>query len=176
MASGLIDDLAIDAVRRDVANARRNADVVIIYEHWGEERVGTPSPEQARLARAAIDAGASVVVGAHPHVLGPIARYHRGIIAYSLGNFVFDAFHGAGTRSAILEVSFEGARIASWHVAPVEIYGGVPYPLSPESPDAKLIESAIASRPGPIEGTAVPRHIGKRSGRPGGSRLQPIPL
>ncbi len=79
-----------DAVRRDVAAAKARADHVIVSFHFGDEYRDAPNALQVSLAHAAIDAGASVVLGHHPHVLQGIERYRGGVIAYSLGNFVFD--------------------------------------------------------------------------------------
>jgi poly-gamma-glutamate capsule biosynthesis protein CapA/YwtB (metallophosphatase superfamily) len=78
------------AIRRDVAAVRQRADHVIVSFHFGDEYRTAPNALQVSLARAAIDAGASVVLGHHPHVLQGIETYRGGIIAYSLGNFVFD--------------------------------------------------------------------------------------
>ena len=63
-------------------------DHVIVSLHWGEERVNIPSPSQVRLARALVEAGASLVVGHHPHVLQGMESYGTGAIVYSLGNFI----------------------------------------------------------------------------------------
>ncbi len=79
-----------EAVRRDVTAAKRRADHVIVSFHFGDEYRDAPNALQVSLARAAIDAGASVVLGHHPHVLQGIETYRGGVIAYSLGNFVFD--------------------------------------------------------------------------------------
>lgn len=64
---------------------------VIIFPHWGTELVAIPDPEDVKNARAFIDHGASVVVGHHPHVPQGIEEYNGGIIAYSLGSFIY--FH-----------------------------------------------------------------------------------
>lgn len=79
-----------EAVRRDVAAAKARADHVIVSLHFGDEYRDAPNALQVSLARAAIDAGASVVLGHHPHVLQGVETYRGGVIAYSLGNFVFD--------------------------------------------------------------------------------------
>jgi hypothetical protein len=93
----------------DVRAARRRADVVVVYFHWGVERSTVPSWRQRAFARLAFDSGASVVLGAHPHVLQPIARTGNRLVAWSLGNFVFPA-HSAGTeRTGILRLRL-GAR------------------------------------------------------------------
>ena len=63
-------------------------DHVIVSPHWGEERFRIPSPEQIKQARAFVDAGASMVLGHHPHVLQGMELYNGVPIAYSLGNFI----------------------------------------------------------------------------------------
>ena len=64
-------------------------DLVIFAPHWGVEGTYRPTEQQTRLGHAAIDAGADIVWGSHPHVLQPIEKYKDGIIYYSLGNFSF---------------------------------------------------------------------------------------
>jgi len=127
MVSGEVDGASIAALRHAVAQARRGADVVIVYEHWGTELKTQPTDAQIRAAHAAIDAGAQLVIGAHSHVLGPIERYRDGLIAYSLGNFVFDAFPGPAAQSEILEVTLRGGVIDSWRAVPIHIWAGVPH-------------------------------------------------
>lgn len=78
------------AIARAVAAARAEADYVVLFAHWGTEYSPAPTDRQRQLARAAIEAGADLVLGAHPHVLQPIERLERGVVLYSLGNFVFD--------------------------------------------------------------------------------------
>src|SRR5579883_1934863 len=106
-----IDDrvavLDISQMRIDVANLRKRADVVIVSMHAGFEYMVQPNPQQVSFARAAIDAGASIVVGHHPHVVQPWERYKHGVIYYSLGNLVFDQFQRAETqRGALGQVVF----------------------------------------------------------------------
>ena len=67
----------------------QGADIVIYAPHWGTEHSFRPTDEQVELGRAAIDAGADIVYGCHPHVLQPIEEYGDGVIFYSLGNFSF---------------------------------------------------------------------------------------
>ncbi len=75
-------------VCRIIKDLRRKADHVIVSPHWGEERFRIPSPEQIKQARAFVDAGASIVVGHHPHVIQGMEIYRGSPIAYSLGNFI----------------------------------------------------------------------------------------
>lgn len=65
------------------------AELVIFATHWGTEYTYKPTSTQQKLGRAAIDAGADIVFGTHPHVLQPIEYYNDGVIFYSLGNFCF---------------------------------------------------------------------------------------
>jgi poly-gamma-glutamate synthesis protein (capsule biosynthesis protein) len=90
----------------DVRRARRRgADAVVVFFHWGIERRTTPTARQRSLARVAFDAGATVVLGAHPHVLQPIeAPRVRRLVAWSLGNFVFGADTAVTQRTGILKV------------------------------------------------------------------------
>ena len=98
-----------ELVRADVRAARRRADVVVAYFHWGIERATVPTRRQRDLAETALGAGATVVLGAHPHVLQPIERRGRRLVAWSLGNFVFAAHSPATTRTGILRIRL-GAR------------------------------------------------------------------
>jgi poly-gamma-glutamate synthesis protein (capsule biosynthesis protein) len=66
-----------------------DADLIIVSFHWGIERDATPDATQVKLAHAAVDLGANLVVGHHPHVLQGIEEYNGVNILYSLGNFCF---------------------------------------------------------------------------------------
>jgi poly-gamma-glutamate synthesis protein (capsule biosynthesis protein) len=67
------------------------------------------------------------VLGAHPHVLQPVVPYHGGVIAYSLGNFVFDGFDPPANTTAIFEATITSAGVQSWKLVPVSIGGdGLP--------------------------------------------------
>jgi poly-gamma-glutamate capsule biosynthesis protein CapA/YwtB (metallophosphatase superfamily) len=81
--------LAPEYIEADVSRLNNEADHVIVVLHWGEEHEHYPTPDQVVVAHRAIDAGASVVIGAHPHVIQGIERYKQGFICYSLGNFIF---------------------------------------------------------------------------------------
>lgn len=71
----------------------QGAEVVIVSVHWGAEGSYRAAHTQTEIAYAAIDAGANIVYGHHPHVLQKIEEYNGGIIYYSLGNFVFGGHH-----------------------------------------------------------------------------------
>jgi hypothetical protein len=77
------------ALARDIAAAREKAELVIVSFHWGKERSYYPNSTQTTLGRYAIDQGADIVVGHHPHVIQGIDKYKGRYIVYSLGNFCF---------------------------------------------------------------------------------------
>jgi poly-gamma-glutamate synthesis protein (capsule biosynthesis protein) len=77
----------VAAVRRE----KKPNNLVIVSFHWGVEAFYATHPDQIALGRAAVDAGADLVLGHHPHVLQGIETYKDRHIVYSLGNFVFGA-------------------------------------------------------------------------------------
>lgn len=82
--------LDLEDMASDIASLQaRGADVIIVAPHWGWEGSYVPNTEQVKAAHAAIDAGAHIVFGSHPHVLQPIEEYGGGVILYSMGNFSF---------------------------------------------------------------------------------------
>lgn len=98
------------ALAEEVKAAKQQADYVIAYVHWGIEREEMPNEVQKSIAHRLVDAGADLVVGAHPHVLQGIEYYQGVPIAYSLGNFVF----GSSIPSTALlqaDVDDEGIRL-----------------------------------------------------------------
>jgi len=79
-----------EAIKQDLEAAKKKAHLVIVSLHDGVEFTDYPLPRIHALAHEMIDRGASLVVGHHPHTLQGIEEYKSGLIAYSLGDFVFD--------------------------------------------------------------------------------------
>jgi len=73
----------------DVARAKKNCDLLVICLHWGQEYVPYPTPSQRRSARKLLASGANLILGHHPHILQGWENLSGGLVAYSLGNFVF---------------------------------------------------------------------------------------
>lgn len=79
-----------EQVKATIARAQeQGAKLIIVGFHWGSERATQPDDTQKALAHTAVDCGADLVVGHHPHVLQGIEQYNGVYIAYSLGNFCF---------------------------------------------------------------------------------------
>lgn len=95
-------------VEEDITRAKSRADHVVVSFHWGGELETKPKPYQTAVARRAIDAGADVVIGHHPHVLQGVERYGSGVIFYSLGNFAFASRSRHADRSVIARVVLDG--------------------------------------------------------------------
>lgn len=83
----------LDMLVQDVRRAKQAADVVVVSMHWGLHYLAKPLAYQTTVGRAAIDAGAAVILGHHPHQQQGIEVYKDAVIFYSLGNF---AFHRRG--------------------------------------------------------------------------------
>jgi poly-gamma-glutamate capsule biosynthesis protein CapA/YwtB (metallophosphatase superfamily) len=111
----------------DVTDLRSRSDAVIVSMHAGYEYQKQPNAWQRRFAHAAIDAGASVVAGSHPHVTQPVESYREGVIFYSLGNLVFDQFQRQDTQHGLIaDVRFLGVKLNSYSTIPVDIVNTVP--------------------------------------------------
>jgi len=90
-----------DQVTEDVAKAReKGAEVVIVAMHWGEEYTHTPVAEEYEIAEYLSSIGVNLVIGAHPHVIQPIAYVGDTLVIYSLGNFI-SAQHPLGLEKII---------------------------------------------------------------------------
>lgn len=112
------------------ARTRHHADLVIPFMHWGWENEGYPSERQKRFARAMLDAGADMVVGAHPHVTQGAEIHDGKPIVYSLGNFLFNGFDTEATLTGwTLEATLDKRGVAAWRTRVVRLdANGVPHP------------------------------------------------
>ncbi len=93
-----------------IAEARAKYDRVIVAAHWGVSGVPSPSAPRKAAARKLIDLGADAVISHHPHVLQGVEIYHSGLIAYSLGDFLFDRFSDDQRLSGSLRVTYTPGR------------------------------------------------------------------
>ena len=109
-----ISFLELEQVKKDIVALKPLVDVLMISFHWGDEYQTTHNQKQEHIAKTAVDAGADLIIGHHPHVIQEIEQYKNGWIAYSLGNFVFDQMFSQETkRGLILEVIVSDGRIKS---------------------------------------------------------------
>lgn len=111
----------LDYVWEDITALRDKVDIIVASFHWGKEYEDEPTAEQKALARTAVDAGADLVLGHHPHVLQGIEFYRQGVIAYSLGNFVFDQRLPGTQESMVLEFTLSKQGVLDLTIHPVYI-------------------------------------------------------
>jgi len=102
--------------------ARAVAEVVIVLPHWGIEYAPAPTDAQLAWGQAMIEAGATLVIGNHPHVVQGLEQFPSGVVAYSLGNFVFDQNPEETRQGVVFEANFRGGTLESWQLLPIHIY------------------------------------------------------
>lgn len=93
-----------------VKTARGDHDLVFVVVHWGIQYVDSPDRWQVDAAHEIIDAGADALIGHHPHLLQRIERYKDGVIAYSLGNFLFNNALPLQRNTGILRLGFSRSK------------------------------------------------------------------
>jgi gamma-polyglutamate biosynthesis protein CapA len=111
----------LDRIRDDIAAARKKSNWVVVSVHWGEEFVDRPSSEQIDWAHRIADFGADIILGHHSHTVQGIENYKGKIIAYSLGNFVFDMWQKRLQETMILKIVITPESKLDYAVLPVVI-------------------------------------------------------
>jgi poly-gamma-glutamate capsule biosynthesis protein CapA/YwtB (metallophosphatase superfamily) len=94
--------LDVEIAARSVAAAAAEADLVIVSVHWGGEYQAAPSPRQQLIAQALARAGADLVIGHGPHVLQRVEWMGKTLVAYSLGNLLFDQPYPLDCRQGVI--------------------------------------------------------------------------
>ena len=133
-----------------VRQAAMQADLVIVLAHWGMEYQAGPTPAQQALAKALASAGAGVIIGAHPHVLQPLAwlprpgRADRALVAYSLGNALFDQpAPPDAALGAMLRVDWSSSGIRAVQVAPFHVNALAGQVEAPSPEEAQTIQQRL---------------------------------
>lgn len=139
--------LNIGSMVEAVRHAKLLADIVIVSMHAGVEYEPFPEESQIAFARAAIDAGAEMVIGHHPHVVQTLELYKGKYIFYSLGNFVFDQMWSQETREGLLvQATFrkEGVQNVTFHPVLIEDYAQ-PRPIVGETEIERVLNRLTAT-------------------------------
>jgi poly-gamma-glutamate capsule biosynthesis protein CapA/YwtB (metallophosphatase superfamily) len=114
-----------------VRQARRLADTVVVYLHWGEEGNPCPTGPQRQIAALLARAGADIVVGTHAHTLQGSGWLGRTYVAYGLGNFYWwNWFSAANRTTGVLTLTVMGRRVVHTVWTPAVIRQGAPIPLT----------------------------------------------
>jgi len=118
-----IANMDVEQMRKDVKGLKTEADFIVVTIHAGAEYTHSPGSSQVAFSHAAIDAGADLVVGHHPHVVQSTEKYKDGYIIYSLGNLVFDQMWSEATQQGVVaKVILEGDKLKSIEFKPIHIY------------------------------------------------------
>ncbi len=121
-----------DSVITEVQAAHLANVFVIVIAHWGNEYQALPSAKQTTDAHALIDAGADLIIGAHPHVVQPLEIYRDKLIVYSLGNFLFDQYFSEATeRGIIARITIDEEFITAELIPTVTVAGQIERLASP---------------------------------------------
>ena len=112
-----VNRLVEEDIFRDISSLVGRCDHIAVSLHWGTEMAYYPSPDQIDLAHRLIDAGATLILGHHPHTMQAIERYHGGLIAYSLGMFQFEPQwpHNLSREAIILSVDLQKDGVVGEH-------------------------------------------------------------
>ena len=117
----------INAVKKAIKAAKKKADFVVVAWHWNLEYKRAPSYLESSEGKAAIDAGADLVIAHHPHLLDGVQAYHGGLICYSLGNLVFSGFSGETAETVLVRARISKSGLDAQLVPVVGGGSGVPY-------------------------------------------------
>ena len=123
-----------ERARRAVEQLRERVDHVVLSLHWGVEYCHAPSPDQLRVARGLVEAGAALVLGHHAHVIQGVEVWRRGVVAYNLGNATTTDLYCGGRRairptrrsssSLLLRARFSRQRLESVDLLPIRASAG----------------------------------------------------
>lgn len=111
-----------EKIKQEIGQARSLADLVVVTFHWGTEYVSQPTNRQRELAHLAIDSGADLIIGNHPHWIQPVEIYKNKMITYAHGNFVFDQMWSQKTKEGVLgKYTFFDKQLIDIEFFPIEI-------------------------------------------------------
>ncbi|MBN1465862.1 CapA family protein, partial [candidate division KSB1 bacterium] len=105
-----------------ISEAERLADLTIVSFHWGAEKHHAPRAYQTAYGHYAIDFGADLVLGHHPHVLQGVELYKGKLIAYSLGNYVFASYSPSARTSMVLRAKIDRNGLIMAKIIPINVH------------------------------------------------------
>lgn len=131
----------VDLMKSQVAELRKSVDVVVVSMHAGTEYSTVANGAQINFAHSAIDAGADLVIGHHPHVVENFEKYNNGYIIYSLGNFVFDQMWSDETKLGVIaKITFNKNKIYKIDFIPIKIFDFAQPRLAEGSDKDKILQ------------------------------------
>lgn len=111
-----------EKIKNEIAQAKRQANIVIVTMHWGVEYQDQPDNRQRYLGQLVIDAGADLVIGNHPHWIQPVEIYKDKLITYAHGNFIFDQEWSLKTKQGVIgKYTFYDNKLIDIEFLPIQI-------------------------------------------------------
>lgn len=137
-----ISNVDEEVIKQEIAEAKKHADIIIVTLHWGTEYKDQPDERQKYLGHLAIDAGADLIVGNHPHWIQPVEIYKGKLITYAHGNFIFDQMWSQKTREGVVgKYTFYDKQLVDIEFLPVQIENyGQPFFLEGTKKDSILTQ------------------------------------
>lgn len=135
-------------IAAQIEAAREQADIIVVSFHWGNEYVTQPTTRQRELAHLAVDSGADLIIGNHPHWIQPVEIYKEKLIAYAHGNFIFDQTWSEETKKGVVgKYTFYENKLIDAEFFPIYIAGyGQPQFLEGEPKQSVLKSFEKSSR------------------------------
>ncbi|WP_438447875.1 CapA family protein [Gorillibacterium sp. sgz5001074] len=127
-----------------IAKAKKEADLVVVMTHWGEERKDRPLETHRTMAHKFIDAGADLIIGSHPHVLQGFEQYKGRWIAYSLGNFLFTTNTVPATWETVV-LNAECSKTGDCRMSAVPVWNKFARPIRMEAADGDKLFDRLSS-------------------------------
>ncbi len=153
---GGISPLNLKYLISDILKYRRYVDILVLSVHWGFEYEVYPRKFQIKLAHQLADAGVDIIVGHHPHVLQGLEFYKSSVIAYSLGNFVFDQPFPETKESVILWIDATKNGIKTVSITPLYLTNDGFFPVVPDKKKALSIYNRFLKISKPLNGGTFP--------------------
>jgi poly-gamma-glutamate synthesis protein (capsule biosynthesis protein) len=139
-----------ESAYKDVRRAADDSDFVVVSLHWGAEYLPLPDEQQEEVAHQLVEAGAGLVLGHHPHVIGGVSYDEKGFVAYSLGNFVFDQpFSVETTQGLLLRSLIDRSGLKQVQLIPVRMEAAQPKILP--APEARSVLCEILDHSGMLD-------------------------
>lgn len=157
--------LDVDTITAGIRGLKEaGCELIIFAPHWGTEGTYHPTTQQTEVGHAAIDAGAHIVWGSHPHVLQPIEAYNGGIIYYSLGNFSFGGnIYPRDYDTALLQQEVirdeSGVRLGQLSIIPANVSSVSDrnnFQPTPYAPDSEAYSRVLSKLDGSFSGPNLP--------------------
>lgn len=118
----VLNKINTDTIALAIKSAKSQVDILVVSFHWGAEYQSQPAKETITFAHLAVDSGADLIIGNHPHWIQPVEIYNNKLIMYAHGNFVFDQMWSEKTKEGVVgKYTFYGKTLIDAEFLPIYI-------------------------------------------------------